>query len=104
MKKKLFILALALFCGCASFSQTKVVWQGNKIFAVGAKESDKKPTKTPFTYTATDGTQYPIFIADSGSCFIIRTSKKSGKEYKMYLGKEVSAEICKKLGRTYKTK
>ena len=57
---------------------------------------------TPYTWKDSKGNEYPIYISASGSCYVIKTSKKTGKEYKNYLSKEVSAEICKELN--YKSK
>jgi hypothetical protein len=41
-------------------------------------------------------------MGPSGSCYIKKISKKSGNEYKQYLGEEVSKDICKQLGVEYK--
>ena len=62
------------------------------------------PVATGFTWTDAKGISYPIYISDSGSCYIIKTSKNTGKEYKSYLGSDISQDICKKLGRKYKNK
>lgn len=63
-----------------------------------------KVTKTKFTWQDSKGNTYPIYISENGSCFIYRISKKTGKEYRQYLGKEISMQICKELGLTYKGK
>jgi hypothetical protein len=52
--------------------------------------------KTGFTWKDSKGDEYPVYIAHTGSCFIIRTSK-SGEEYRAYLGEEVSEQINKEL-------
>lgn len=80
----------------------QTTWRGNTIVAT---QTTKKaaPEKTPYTYQTADGKIYPIYISQRGSCFIIRISK-AGKQYKQYLGKEVSAEICRRLHREYKGK
>jgi hypothetical protein len=44
------------------------------------------------------GAEYPVYINSRGSCFIIKTSTKTGTEYKNYLGPEISQQICKELG------
>lgn len=61
------------------------------------KTSDNK---TKFTYTDNKNITYPIYISKSGSCYIIVTSKK-GNQYKKYLGKEISKEVCKELNVKY---
>ena len=43
-------------------------------------------------------------MSASGSCYVIKTSKKTGKEYKQYLKPDVSQDICNKLGKEYKGK
>lgn len=60
--------------------------------------------KTPYTWKDSKGKEYPIYISSTGSCFIIKTSSKTGKEYRQYLGPEISEEICKQLGRKYTAK
>ena len=55
-----------------------------------------KFTKTGFTWKDSKGDEYPVYIAHTGSCFVIKTSK-SGEEYRAYLGEEVSEQINKEL-------
>ena len=49
---------------------------------------------TPYTYVAADGTKYPIYISGNGKYFIIRKSKKTGKEYRQYLP-EIQKQLSK---------
>lgn len=56
-----------------------------KDTTVDINDMTANATKTPKTFTALDGTIYPIYLSSRGSLYIIRTSKKSGKEYKQYL-------------------
>ena len=53
-------------------------------------------TETGFTWKDSKGDEYPVYIAHTGSCFVIKTSK-SGEEYRAYLGEEVSEQINKEL-------
>jgi hypothetical protein len=55
--------------------------------------------KTDFTWKDSKGDEYPVYIAHTGSCFIIRTSK-SGDDYRAYLGEEVSEQIRKELSKS----
>lgn len=101
MIKKLFIVMMMLM----SISYTV----NAEIIKEGKTYSQVTKSKTPdkdsgFTYKDSKGNIYPIMISKSGSCYILRISKKSGKEYKQYLGKEISQEICKELGVEYKNK
>ena len=52
--------------------------------------------KTKFTWKDSKGNEFPVYMNSGGSCFIIRTSK-SGKDYRAYLGKEVSEQISREL-------
>ena len=55
--------------------------------------------KTGFTWRDSKGDEYPIYIAHTGSCFVIKTSK-SGEDYRAYLGEEVSEQIRKELSKS----
>ena len=55
--------------------------------------------KTGFTWKDSKGDEFPVYMAHTGSCFIIRTSK-SGDDYRAYLGEEVSEQIRKELSKS----
>lgn len=86
MKKLLFILCLILLGGITVKAQ-EVVRNGNTFTEVSKKKQKEAFKTTPYTYVASDGTKYPIYISSKGKYFIIRTSKKTGKEYRQYLPK-----------------
>lgn len=73
-----------------------------------AKSPVKKASNaqaTNYTWTDSKGTSYPIIVnPDSGRCYVMRVSGKTGSEYKYYLPEEVCREVCKELGIEYKTK
>ena len=94
MKKIILCILLALFCITIS---AEVKREGN-TFKVEqtTKESD---TKTQYTWVDKDGNIYPIFITKKGACYIFRTSKKTGKEYKQYLPKNIQEIIKQELNR-----
>ena len=58
--------------------------------------------KTKFIWKDSKGVEYPVYINSRGSCFIYKTSAKTGMEYKNYLDPEVSQQICKELDIEYK--
>ena len=64
-------------------------------------KTDKKLefSNTGFTWKDSKGDEYPVYMAYTGSCFIIRTSK-SGDDYRAYLGEEVSEQIRKELSKS----
>lgn len=86
MKKLLFILCLILLGGITVKAQ-EVVRNGNTFTEVSKKKQKEALMPTPYTYVASDGTKYPIYRSSKGKYFIIRTSKKTGKEYRQYLPK-----------------
>ena len=94
MKKIILCLLLALFCITIS---AEVKREGN-TFKVEqtTKESD---TKTQYTWVDKDGNVYPVFITKRGACYIFRTSKKTGKEYKQYLPKNIQETIKQELNK-----
>lgn len=101
--KKLFIMAAMLLALSVNNSSTyaQSVKREGTTFVVSSSRKSAEATKTKFTWKVGD-VEYPIYISASGSCYIIKTSKKTGKEYKQYLPKEVCAEIAKELGIEYK--
>lgn len=103
--KKLFVMAAMLLALSVNNSNTyaQSVKREGTTFVVSSSRSKAEPTKTKFTWKVGD-TEYPIYISSTGSCYIIKTSKKTGKEYKQYLPKEVCAEIAKEMGIEYKPK
>lgn len=94
MKKIILCILLALFCITIN---AEVKREGN-TFKVEqtTKESD---TKTQYTWVDKDGNVYPVFITKRGACYIFRTSKKTGKEYKQYLPKNIQEIIKQELNR-----
>ena len=99
MKKYLIALAAALVMGVAvSYAQSYS--RNGKEFSSVAKTRTAEPArKTGYTWKDSKGKSYDIYMSSKGSCYIIRTSAKTGKEYRSYLPKEVSREIAKELGK-----
>lgn len=105
--RRLFVLILMIVCVSivANAGDDKSYkCEGTTYSSTGRVNSSSAPTSTGFTWQDSKGNKYPIYISNSGSCYIIRTSKNTGKEYKSYLGPEISQDICKKLGKEYKNK
>ena len=99
--KKLLIMLVLLCVGLTSNAQN-YTREGNTF--VSTKSIKSEPVKTKFTWKDSKGNEYPVYISSKGSCFVIRVSSKTGKEYKSYLGPEISEQICKELGVEYKGK
>jgi hypothetical protein len=84
--KKLILLAF-LCLGGVSYSQTvKQDASGNYVY-VKKDKTDKKSEskKTGKIYTDDKGNTYPVYLSKNGKLFIIKTSKKTGKNYNYYL-------------------
>lgn len=105
--RRIFAIILIIIC-CGLVANA----DGNKSFkcegttysSTGRVNNSFAPTSTNFTWTDSKGNKYPIYMSASGSCYIVKGTKKDGKEDRRYLGKEISQDICKKLGKEYKGK
>lgn len=102
MKTFIISIVLCLFSVCA-FSQD-YNREGKTFSKAKTEKVATQDVDSGFTWEDSKGVSYPIYVGKTGSCYIKKVSKKTGKEYKQYLGKEVSAEICKELGIEYKSK
>lgn len=80
------MLCLILLGGITVKAQT-VVRNGNTFTQVSKAKQKEAFKSTPYTYVAADGTKYPIYLSGHGKYFIIRKSKKTGKEWRQYLPK-----------------
>lgn len=98
------MVAMLLATG-ATMAQTSYKVEGNTYTAVfnkNGRDARSSADSTAYTYADSKGEKRPIWIARTGSCFVIRISSKTGNEYRQYLPREVSADICRRLGREYK--
>lgn len=93
MKKLILCILLALFCITVD-AQVKREGDTFKVEQT-AKTSD---TQTKYTWEDKKGNKYPIYITKKGACYVLRTSKKTGKEYKYYLPKDVQETIKRESG------
>ena len=107
MKKTLisaFLLALTL---CASAqekpSQNAYKREGKTFIQQTGTRAGKTDTATAYVWKDKQGNEYPIILhtyakgekAGRTTAYVIRTSKKTGKEYKYYLpdGEKIAQEI-----------
>lgn len=93
MKKLILCILLALFCINVN---AEVKREGDTFKTEQSAKSTG--TQTKYTWEDKQGNKYPIFITKRGACYIVRTSKKTGKEYKYYLPKDIQETIKKELG------
>lgn len=92
MKKIILCILLALF----SININAEVKREGDTFKV-EQTSKASDTQTKYTWEDKEGNKYPIFITKKGACYILKTSKKTGKEYKYYLPKDIQETIKKEL-------
>ena len=102
--RRLFaILLLVLAIGLAANAQN-CTRSGNTFTSAKSVKAKAEPVKTKFIWKDSKGKEYPVYISAKGSCFVIKVSSKTGKEYKNYLGPEISSQICKELNIKYNSK
>lgn len=103
MKKFIICAVFALFCSCAIAQDFTIT---NKVVKVEKTVSQDIDTGYQYDTGKNDENgkiiTLPIYASKSGACYVIKTSKKSGKQYRHYLGKEVSAQIMSELKKSSK--
>lgn len=94
MKRILNILLVALiavFSSTISGQAQNVVRNGNTFTQQSKQKAEI--TKTKYVYVDKDGVKYPIYLSSKDKAFIIKISKKTGKEYRQYLP-EITKQIA----------
>lgn len=86
----ILLLAIMLGVGFPTTTFAEITQQGKEFVATSKQK--QKPIKTDYTYKDSKGVSYPIYLSPKGKAFIIKVSKKTGKEYRQYL-----PEVTKKL-------
>lgn len=107
IRRLLLLLLIIVSCGMIANADGDKTYkcEGNTYSSTGRVNTNSSaPVSTGFEWTDNKGNKYPIYISASGSCYIIKKSNKTGKEYKQYLKPEISQDICSKLGKEYKDK
>lgn len=94
MKHLIIILALLL----GSFTGYAEVTREGNTFKVEKTATTSSDTQTKYTWQDKEGNKYPIYITKRGACYVLRVSKKTSKEYKYYLPKEIQEQIKKETG------
>ena len=94
MKHLIIILALLL----GSFTGYAEVTREGNTFKVEKTATTSSDTQTKYTWQDKEGNKYPIYITKRGACYVLRVSKKTSKEYRYYLPKEIQEQIKKETG------
>ena len=89
-----YIIALLVALSISVASYADVVKEGNVYVQ---KTTTVKEKETGVYYQDKDGIRYIIYVSPKGSLYIKKISKKTSREYKYYLPKEVQEAIRKEL-------
>ena len=93
---------ILLFMACGDAKAQSFNFSNNVYTEVESQKAKSQPEKTSYTWQDSKGKSYPMYIGKTGSCFVLKTSSKTGKEYKMYLKPKISQDVCRKMNREYK--
>lgn len=106
MKKFLFIVFMLLIGLNNSMANDSIsfVVNGNMYSKVHTTNKQKtESVQTPYVYQIGEQ-ELPILLSVNGRAYVIKVSQKTDKEYKYYLGEDISRDICEKMGIEYKEK
>lgn len=92
---KHIIIILALLLGSLT-GYAEVKREGN-TFKIERTATTNTDIQTKYKWQDKEGNEYPIFITKKGACYVKKISKKTGKEYKYYLPKNIQETIKKEL-------
>lgn len=106
MKNFIIFLLCVLTLGINSFKSEAQVKKNGNTFSVENTRKSTTLTQTQYNFETSEGI-LPIYInKENGRCYVIRTSKKTGKQYNQPLNEDVCKAVCKEMGikYTYKPK
>lgn len=84
--KRLLLSVLILIALTVCIKAQNVTLRGKTFTAVKDSASRKSQSvKTDYVYVDTDNNAYPVYLSKNGKAYILRVSKKTGKEYRKYL-------------------
>ena len=89
-----YIIALLVMLTLSISSYAGVVKEGNVYVQ---KTTTVKGKETGVYYQDKDGIRYIIYVSPKGSLYIKKISKKTGREYKYYLPKDIQETIKREL-------
>ena len=92
-QKIILAIAMLLTMGVQAQSQQKYQINGNNIVAVSQTKQKKEAQKTSYTYTI-KGKTCEVYQGAKGSYYIIRTSAKTGKDYRCILSDGLQCPRC----------
>lgn len=106
MKRIIITFAILIASAGLMRAQDHNFTQDGKTFVQGARKGSSRASKdqaTSYTWRDSKGVEYPIFLhtyergekAGRTTCYVVKTSAKTGKEYKYYLpdGEAIASKI-----------
>ena len=106
MKKVIITIAIviaSMVAGNAQDHTAKFTQEGKTFVQQKAGRTSKTAEPTGYTWKDSKGNEYPIFLhtyskgekAGRTTCYVFKTSAKTGKEYKYYLpdGEAIASKI-----------
>lgn len=107
--KKFFIILCTIMCMVFSFTvdaqDNKSYVKEGTTFVQQKKSSTSNAQKTAYTWKDSKGISYPIYLTEHkkgekagiATCFVMKVSQKTGKEYRYYLpdGEKIAEEILR---------
>lgn len=99
--KKIVLTLAGIMLAFSVFAQD-YTREGNTFSTTKTATQKSEPERVPYSWKDHNNRVHDVYISQSGSCFILMESQKTGKVYRKYLPKEISQIICKELGREYK--
>ena len=106
MKRIIITFAILIASAGLMKAQDHNFTQEGKTFVQGARKASSRASKdqaTSYTWRDSKGVEYPIFLhtyergekAGRTTCYVLKTSAKTGKEYKYYIpdGEAIASEI-----------
>lgn len=91
MRRIVITVILALVCSMITNAQN-IVRKGN-MFIEQPREATTQARKTDSVYIDKDGNKFPIYKSAKGKLYVIKVSKKSGKEYRKYITTEKTEDF-----------
>lgn len=83
--KKFIIILLLLIGGISAQAQTTFTKDVNGNLVPKTEVKAKEPAKDTGMKVTIKEIEYPVYQGSKGGYYILRISKKSGKEYKSYI-------------------
>jgi acyl-coenzyme A thioesterase PaaI-like protein len=95
MKKLIVTIAVALFSILGVNAQKVTTDAHGNYVAVKSERVKAEAKETGKTYTDSKGVVYQVMQSANGKLFVIKTSKNTGNEYRMYLKTEEEQTTAK---------